>query len=338
MRPFVRGQRGLSLTELMIALTLGSFVTIATLSLFSSTRKNHHATEALSRAQENGRFAIDLLTRELRQTGYAAGCPEPNNLLDPEAEAYLPELYDLSQPVAGWINDDDNLLGLTNRLPDTDILLVKHASSVVRARASGNTPPHAANVSLTGASGVNAGQIVLIADSEGCDLFQNRSNQNASNLNRAAGGTPGNLVPANAPLSHAYGTDLDIHLLESTAYYIGTGTTGLPSLRYRPFHSGPQNNQELVSGIAHMRVCYGVDTDDDQEVDEYASADAVTEWRDVRALRLSLVAIGTLPGSVDAPQQVILTECDGNETSIEVADRHHAVVFTTTVALRNALP
>ena len=70
--PIVRRkrQRGVTLIELMIALLISSLLVLAMVFLFLSGRSSFVTQEQLARQQENGRFAWQLITRELQQAGY----------------------------------------------------------------------------------------------------------------------------------------------------------------------------------------------------------------------------------------------------------------------------
>ena len=66
-------QRGVTLVELMIAITIGSIVAIGISSVYSSSKRSYKLQEEFSRMQENGRFAINHITRFVRSAGYS-GC------------------------------------------------------------------------------------------------------------------------------------------------------------------------------------------------------------------------------------------------------------------------
>ena len=63
-------QHGLSLVELMIAMTIGLFLLAAIGSVFLSSKQTYRTGDNLSRMQENGRFAVDWLGKEIRVAGY----------------------------------------------------------------------------------------------------------------------------------------------------------------------------------------------------------------------------------------------------------------------------
>ena len=71
--PTSRNQRGLTLVELMIAMLLGLFLLGGLLQIFISSKQTNRMQEGLSRLQENGRFAMDFMTRDIRLAGFM-GC------------------------------------------------------------------------------------------------------------------------------------------------------------------------------------------------------------------------------------------------------------------------
>ena len=63
-------QKGLSLLELLIALTLGVIIIAAMISLFVNSKQSYRVNENLSRLQENARFAMTYIARDIRMTDY----------------------------------------------------------------------------------------------------------------------------------------------------------------------------------------------------------------------------------------------------------------------------
>jgi len=68
-----RTASGFSLVELMIALLLGALLMLGLLKIFDASRASYKLSEGLARVQENGRFAMDYLQRDLRMAGHM-GC------------------------------------------------------------------------------------------------------------------------------------------------------------------------------------------------------------------------------------------------------------------------
>lgn len=63
-------QSGIGLIELMIAMTIGLLLLSGLSYFLMSTSQTSRTTSDLSRMQENGRYALDILSASIRQAGY----------------------------------------------------------------------------------------------------------------------------------------------------------------------------------------------------------------------------------------------------------------------------
>ncbi|MDO6563637.1 PilW family protein [Amphritea sp. 1_MG-2023] len=68
-RPKLKGQQGFTLIELMISSVIGLLLTTAMLAAFVASARTYQLQDAMSEVQENGRFAMNLLLKDLRQSG-----------------------------------------------------------------------------------------------------------------------------------------------------------------------------------------------------------------------------------------------------------------------------
>jgi prepilin-type N-terminal cleavage/methylation domain-containing protein len=75
---------GFTLVELMVAVTIGLIILAAVSQIFVTSRLSYKLEENLARVQENGRFAMEFLSRDLRMAGYA-GCVNVNQALNASA-------------------------------------------------------------------------------------------------------------------------------------------------------------------------------------------------------------------------------------------------------------
>lgn len=66
-------QTGMTLVELMVALAVGALLILGLVQVFGASRTAYQLSQGLARVQENGRFAMDTLQRDLRMTGHL-GC------------------------------------------------------------------------------------------------------------------------------------------------------------------------------------------------------------------------------------------------------------------------
>lgn len=65
-----RRTRGFSLVELMVALVIALLVLAATVSFYLMTRSTYTTIEDTSGLEERGQFALNVMTRVLRQAGF----------------------------------------------------------------------------------------------------------------------------------------------------------------------------------------------------------------------------------------------------------------------------
>ncbi|WP_313516460.1 PilW family protein [Pseudomonas sp.] len=67
---FRHGQLGLSLVELMVALAISSFLILGVTQIYIDNKSNYLFQQGQSANQENGRFTLMLLDRQLSKAGY----------------------------------------------------------------------------------------------------------------------------------------------------------------------------------------------------------------------------------------------------------------------------
>ena len=70
-------QQGMTLIEIMIALILGLFLITGVLQIFLGAKQSNRMLDNLSRMQENGRFAMDFISRDIRMAGFSEECSKP---------------------------------------------------------------------------------------------------------------------------------------------------------------------------------------------------------------------------------------------------------------------
>ena len=68
-----RRQSGLSLIELMISLALAALFLLGIVVLFQQSKSSALQDEQIARMQENGRYALRVLSRELAMMNYFGG-------------------------------------------------------------------------------------------------------------------------------------------------------------------------------------------------------------------------------------------------------------------------
>lgn len=112
-------QAGLSIVEVMIALTISTILTIGVVQLFVANSETYNMLMGQSRIQENARFALEYISRSVRMAGYK-GCFSVNGrvstTIDPDTD--IPYEYDIRQSILGYEGvSDGNWLPSLNELP-----------------------------------------------------------------------------------------------------------------------------------------------------------------------------------------------------------------------------
>lgn len=96
--------------------------------------------------------------------------------------------------------------------------------------------------------------------------------------------------------------------------------------------SGPAA-QELISGIDSLQVLYGINTSGDaRSANQYVSADRVTNWNDVRAVRISVLA-NSIDNLTPAPAGRNFVLLDAAPLAFN--DSRARQIFSTTIQLKN---
>ncbi len=350
-RPVRHCARGMTLVELMVGLAVGLFVSLIAIAIFVSTRTLNVVNTSGSRMGENSRLAMDVLQDDLRSAGFQ-GChareaDPPLSVLDPAAAAAAGFLDTGTSGLAGHRGTGSGfapalgaaLAGVASAPdPHSDILSMR----VPADRLSyGLTAPMASN-SATPQVGASApgstfqrGDIALIASCKTGTIFQITAASPAAtgDLEHEIGGS---VVPGNVSkdLGQRYRSDAAVYRLQTRHYYVAPSVMhpGTNSL-WRLTVPGDGLPQEVAAGIDRLNVRWGIDTEGDQTVNRYVSADAVTNWEQVIAARLQMLSATTKDGVAQTPQTV---EFAGS--AVTATNRRLRTVLTEVVALRSRAP
>ncbi len=356
-------QRGVTLVEMMVALVISMLISLAAIQLFLASSQSYRLHEALSRTQENSRFAIRELQYEGRMAGYTGCASEIVSWLNTGKAGYVDSLMglhaitgweaagtapgstlDLTSGSTGaqdWINGTGDALpdGVTP-IPGTDVLVVNRAVEVPVAM-QGN-PGGPANVLLlgSGAEQLNAGDkvIAVLSDCSGGELWQVHGAVNGNRLTKISGGAaPGNSAAAGQAFKFPYDDQATLYVWENRIYFIrANASTGEPGLYLRRVvGSGSGRVDEIVEGVEQMQVLYGIDTSGDGYADQYETAASVNDWNDVVSIRTALL-LRSDPGAATVSNTEPRYNLIGTQL-IAPDDRRLRRIATITIALRNRL-
>jgi len=325
-------QKGLTLIELMIAVVLGIFLTGSITGLFVTSKQSYRIQESSSRLQENSRFAMFFITKDIRMADYW-GCLNTTESIDNNLNSAA--TFDLFTSAIGGEN---NNASVDSVIDGTDVITIKGAfgSGIYVTQQPATT---SASIKLEDDSDLGLHDIVLVTDCLDGDIFQITNDPSTPGSNGFDSivhntGNVGNPIPGNAdkPLRKKYDTDAQVYKLNFATYSIQENPSGQPSL-FRSINGA--NASELVEGIENMQILYGEDTDNDKAPNYYLPADSVIlNMDDVVSIKVSLLMRSV---EENLTSQNIPYTIPG-QASVTPNDGALRRVFTSTIAIRNRLP
>ena len=324
--------------ELLVALVISIFLLGGVVQVYSNNRSTYGYSEALSRIQENARFAMTTIMRDLRMAGFR-GCAFDSyvNNLNVNSDDYNPGLHDFFNEPA--IEGVDENLGLNG----SDTVIVRGPAPGQANIVPPYNSPTSAQIFINATGVLQKGDIVLLSNCRGADVFQVSSltqGTGAAKLsvvhNTGDSVSPGNYNPGACGngagahcLSQTYGGDSAIMKMQTVRYDIAAGESGEPALFRQVFN----DRYELVDGIEQMQILYGINTDTtDTTPNQYVTSNQVANWDQVTAVRIMLLARSPDTVSLGAAQRYRY-----NGANITSNDNRLRQVFSSTIALRNQL-
>lgn len=355
--PSKRKVQGLSLIELMIAILIGSILLIGLVQVYAATRESYRLSEGMSRVQENGRFALDFLQRDIRLAGHF-GCVNDQARIQMEATAGAGTgnvlashfatggVLDFRVSIEGFDGPPPFAASLNPApLADSDSIILRFLTgdgvpvTGIDAAARTVTVDNAKWDVLT-FGGVAAPELFGIADCTFADVFT---------ASAVAGSTV--TVPAAVLLDQRYTADVgggpaSLYRAEALVYYIANGAGGQPSLyRARLDRNGTPVSEELVEGIDNMQLRYGMagtnaNGEPNGNVQTQGTATQVTAaagWPLVGQVQVALLA--SSPARASAQQAVAPGRVPNllGVAPVVPNDSRYRSVYQSTIALRNRL-
>jgi len=363
--------KGFTLVEIMVALVISSILMLGIIQVFTNSKRSNKVNEAVSRIQENARFAMESIITDFRKAGYV-GCNPENlrNFVDTSgsgdgdlfnldagtggweytasnttpsttaASPYtIPATFTVTAAVTSWDNSDNNDLpaSLLNKVaPGSDVIVLKWAQPVQGITgANSNNSTNNATVRTTADHGIPKGGLVILSNCVGGDIFMNISTS-PTQLTRGTGSgfEPGNIIPSDNEWTQLWQGDTQIMGVQSRAYYIGEGAGGGPSLWRISYNNGLSNPlvpEELVEGIENLQILFGVDTDDDGIIDSYNTAQNVSHAQ-VASIQLGMIVASDAESLSTAKARTLNVIGTFVKTP---NDRRLRYVFSSTTKLRN---
>jgi len=325
-------ESGIGLVEVMIAMLLGLLLLAGIMQVFASSRQTYRVHAAVSRMQEDGRMALEVISRDIRMAGFWGCAGEISNVVNN---------LDNAQP--GFIDFGLGGVGGTNSAggaPDTLILRGGINEGMTITPPFGPQPSATLGVAVN--NGLQQGDVVIVSDCTSADIFQiTNANPNGSGQlvhNTGAAVTPGNFNVTNPGcpganahcLSKVYGGDATVFSTQQVIYTLAPGSEGQPALF--------RNGLEFIDGIENFQVLFGEDTDalgtaGFGVANYYVAADQVVDMNNVVSIRFAIVMRSyedNLSGGTAQSYNLL-------GTNITPADNRLRQVYASTVTVRNRI-
>jgi len=343
-------ESGLTLVELMVAIVIGLILTAGVIQIFIGSQQTYRFQESLSRIQENGRFAMETMGRDLRGADYQGCGGRSSEFYSLLGSAASEEFGFGGDGLRGFTYDGAWTPALPERVlaenpdPNSDVIQISApvggGVDVIETRwQSANT-----DIALGFADQFNIGDVVWATDCNATNEFQitnilddvGSSEGPVMRLNHSRGGniSPGNQEnPTSMP---PLADNAQVISLRSWIYFVAPSTVpGSQELAlFRMDRDG--DSQELVEGVERMHLMFGEDTNGDRQVNRYVTADEVgsDDWENIVSVRISFLIRGGEDNITEEPQ-IVAFPPGANPTTFD--DRRLRQVFTTTIGIRNRL-
>ena len=317
-------QYGMSILELMVAVTIFMIITVAIFTLYINSNTSYNQDEIAARMQENGRFALNMIAKDLIMvnfwgemltgstidtTAFASAGDECGTDLRDTSEALLYYNYSAGTPmfdptsctsVIGTVKSNTNALAIkrVDNSPDTTPY-----DNIIYLRTNG----------FSGALIKNANSVAAPADFNDWayepKLYYIRDNANG--------------VPF-----------LCVAELVNTGYIDSATTTGMTTgVSDIDFATIASADDCIAEGIQQLHVEFGIDTDADGVANQYKSDITASEAGDAVSARIYLLVRASRE---DATYTNDKTYNLGHLATIAAAnDNFYRRVYSTTVQLRN---
>jgi len=339
-----RQQQGFSLIEVFIALAVGLALLSGVLSVFVGMRTTTSETSSFGELQENGRFAISVLSDDILKQNFFG---ELNAPMDAFLLRTSPTAADITTDCAG---DGVNNATFPVAVGTFRTLWGKTAASASEMGCIDDAKVGSDIIQLKRTIAAPIAVPSPAAAVGEADRFYLLANVNEGEI------FVGNTVPANIDDID----DAQIWQYQHHVYYVteeGQGDNTVPVLRQGRLTNDGMDFDVLVEGIESIRFMYGIDTDLDADttdyfggegdgiVDTFIAADDMTSalWSNnasrILAVKIFVLARDILPDLNYENNNTYIMGSDsaGEDVVIEGGgDNYRRLLFTTTVTLFNA--
>lgn len=346
-------QHGFSLIELMIATVIGLLLSYAVMEIYVTQTQIYKVTNSQALIQSTENAIANLVTPTIRSAGFV-GCGSlstamsnlngggSNPIGSLNTNAILLTGYNRNgTTITISQGNPDNDSNPGNWTPSLDSSLTGNVENTSDVLVVLGATPGSFPVSITAidsssdsftvqsVSGMNlaAGQFAAISDCGKSSVFLVT---NIAGTTISHGSGAGQYENSSSTFSSTYQAGAQFIPLQQTAFFVGQGQGGQSALMRGILTGTGWAIQPLVPGVAVMKVQYGIGSNG--TISQYVSANAVTNWAQVYAIRLGFLIEGKVAsGNLNTTQYNVL------DTVVTVPnDNRLRHVYEINIALRNA--
>lgn len=281
-------QKGLSLIELMIGITLGLLIIAGASSVFISSKQGFRVQDSTGRMQESTRFAMNYLSQVLHSADFWGGI-EPafitigtHSIKAPSSaktcnSAWIANVTDGIRGYEGGFSPPIDCINTHDYVAHSDVIAVRYANP------SGFTP-------IENIQDKDHAKRHYIRTRVGANGYLYQGKDLAIAEDRIASG------------DGVFDYEYDFQLLflrpcsakeSSTCNAKDDDGEPIPTLVSLQLQSdGSVAQVALVDNVEQMQFEYGLDNDGDSVIDTYQKAASVSEWNNVISVRVSIIARG----------------------------------------------
>lgn len=322
----IRAQ-GFTLVELMVAVTIGLFLTAAVASLYVSNAISFKTQDEGSRLQESVRGAFDTMGYHIRQAGFVEVATDNNyvrTLTDPSNSTFY------ARTVADQNDQLSRFFGAPAAQYHTGTDLIHGLSGCKGQYSSTSFATFPWNCTTAGPSAITLSyqaQPSTMANPAVVRAVQpDNDTLGAYNATTGAGGDCGG-QDVNGVAAVPQGP------LAINRFYVDTTSNRLMCLG----NGAPGTPKPIAEGVEDMLILYGitptvvsVTIQNDGFVGRYVTADKVTDWSDVLSIRVCLQFVSLKKVT---PSSILYTNCAG--TPVTATDGKIRQISRATFSLRN---
>lgn len=324
-------QRGVSLIELMISLTIGLALTVGLTILLSTSSSSFKQQDDFARLQENGVAALRYIGDDLRQAGFY-GMGTTSDSITIAGTLAIPAANDcasaLNDSATNWALYTFNPL-VTYNYPLIDTANVnayfpciqaanyQNGSPILVMRfASGYRIPDPNNDGNLSDAALDANTVYLQSQPANGILFKGGdfaagANLKGNNLTKTRLKRAGDSDPAVAAAAVGATVDFPIYEYQTHAYYIRpcsrpsgatcqpTDDNGMliPTLVRQELVRLAMQEIPVVEGVERIGLLYGIDNNDDGTADQFTVAPNLAQWANVVSVKVSVLVRTVAPSA-----------------------------------------